>query len=312
MRYPPGTSLFPSRDEFAAYLEACAERLAVEIRLGVRVERIDGGDGRWTVRATDGDLAADEVIVATGYASEPVVPDWPGLERSASTGSCCTRPTIAIPSRSPAGGCWWWAPDPRGWRSRTSSSMRAPRRCGWRSARRRTSCCARWRVSRETRSPWRSRDCRHGLRTLRIAWCEGSCLATSRGTAFHSLQRGPSHDPDALERPPRGRRPAVLRAIVGGRIDIVGAVERFERTAVVLAGGRRLEPDAVIAATGSRCGLKSLVAHLWVLDPRGVPNAVGGQEAAPGLRFIGFSPGPGLIRRVSVESERAARGIARG
>jgi putative flavoprotein involved in K+ transport len=80
---------------------------------------------------------------------------------------------------------------------------------------------------------------------------------------------------------------------------------------VKLPDDARIEPDAIIAATGYRCGLESLVGHLAVLDDRGVPRAVGGREAAPGLRFIGFVPVPGQIRYLGVEAKRAARAIAR-
>jgi hypothetical protein len=48
-----------------------------------------------------------------------------------------------------------------------------------------------------------------------------------------------------------------------------------------------------------------------VLDERGLPRALGGREAAPGLRFIGFVPVPGQIRYVSVEAGRATRETAR-
>jgi hypothetical protein len=54
-----------------------------------------------------------------------------------------------------------------------------------------------------------------------------------------------------------------------------------------------------------------LVGHLGVLGERGVPEVVGGREAAPGLRFVGFVPVPGQIRRSAIEARRAARAIAR-
>jgi hypothetical protein len=48
-----------------------------------------------------------------------------------------------------------------------------------------------------------------------------------------------------------------------------------------------------------------------VLDERGRPRAVGGREAAPGLRFIGFVPVPAQIRYVDIEAKHAALEIAR-
>jgi hypothetical protein len=99
----------------------------------------------------------------------------------------------------------------------------------------------------------------------------------------------------------------VIRAIKSRRIEVVGGVEALDETGVRLSDGMRVEPDAVIAATGYRCGLETVVGHLGVLDHLGRPRAIGGREAAPGLRFIGFSPGPGQIGRMGGEARRAAR-----
>jgi hypothetical protein len=103
----------------------------------------------------------------------------------------------------------------------------------------------------------------------------------------------------------------VIRMIKNRRIEVVAGVEAFDATGVRLSGGGRVEPDAIIAATGYRCGLETLVGHLDVLDEHGHPRTVGGREAAPGLRFIGFIPGPGQIQRMGREARRMAREITR-
>ena len=99
----------------------------------------------------------------------------------------------------------------------------------------------------------------------------------------------------------------VIDAIKDRRIEIVPAVEALEQRGARLADGTRADVDAIIAATGYRCGLETLVGHLGVLDERGVPRVVGGGEAAPGLRFIGYRPVPGQIRLSGIEARRAAR-----
>ena len=102
----------------------------------------------------------------------------------------------------------------------------------------------------------------------------------------------------------------VLQAIRERRIEIVGAVEGFDETGVLLAGGERIEPDAVIAATGYRTGLEPMVGHLGVLDGHGAPRVIRG-EAAPGLRFVGYDPRPAQLRYLGIEASRAAKAIAR-
>ena len=104
---------------------------------------------------------------------------------------------------------------------------------------------------------------------------------------------------------------AALQAIRDRRIEIVAGVESLDETGVGLADGTRIEPDAVIAATGYRCGLEPVVGHLDVLDERGVPRARDGEPAAPGLRFVGYTPIPAQMRHAGLEAKWAAKAIAR-
>ena len=88
-------------------------------------------------------------------------------------------------------------------------------------------------------------------------------------------------------------------------------VAALDKTGVELADGARVEPDAVICATGYRRALEPLVGHLGVLDKTGLPRARGVTPAAPGLRFIGYVPRPGGLGYMGKESRTAARAIAR-
>jgi hypothetical protein len=105
--------------------------------------------------------------------------------------------------------------------------------------------------------------------------------------------------------------PEVIGAIKDGRIEVVRGMESLDETGVELADGGRVEPDAVICATGYRRALEPLVGHLDVLDERGLPRARGSMPAAPGLRFIGYVPRPGGLGYMGKESRKAARAIAR-
>ena len=75
------------RDGMIDYLERYRDRNQLEVRCGTEAERIDAaatqdGDGaRWVIRTVAGErLPARSVVVATGHAHTPYVPDWPGLE----------------------------------------------------------------------------------------------------------------------------------------------------------------------------------------------------------------------------------------
>ena len=64
MPFPaPGFS-FPTKDDMAAYLEAYAERFALPVRTGVRVDRLSRDGSHYTVSAGDRRFIADHVVVA--------------------------------------------------------------------------------------------------------------------------------------------------------------------------------------------------------------------------------------------------------
>lgn len=308
-RYERGTALFPSRDEFIAYLEQYVQRQGTDVRLGTRVERIDRDDGVWALRTSAGDMRAEQVIVATGYAHEPFIPAWSGRDRFTGRLVHSADYRNAHPFRDgdvlvagPGSSGMEIAFDlAEGGAGRVRLSVRTAPNIVLRS------------LGGLPGDPF-------AVTMLRLP----PRVADAQGRVLRRLVLGDLSDvglPQPEEGPfARLRRlgvePAVvdkevIQAIKNRRIEVVGGVEALDTTGVKLSDGARIEPDAIIAATGYRCGLESLVGHLGVLDDRGAPRAVGGDEAAPGLRFIGFVPVPAQIRYLGVEAKRAARLIAR-
>ena len=72
---------FPSRDELIAYLDAYALRHSIDVRLGVRVERIEREFDSWRLVTSEGERHAEHVVVAGGYEHRPHVPAWAGRAR---------------------------------------------------------------------------------------------------------------------------------------------------------------------------------------------------------------------------------------
>jgi hypothetical protein len=106
----------------------------------------------------------------------------------------------------------------------------------------------------------------------------------------------------------------LIPALKNDQIRVVGAVQGFDGTDVVLADGQRIRPDAVIAATGFRRGLEPLVGALDVLRADGRPLVQGPRTHpnAPGLYFIGYSnPISGNLRELGIDAKRIAREVAR-
>ena len=105
-----------------------------------------------------------------------------------------------------------------------------------------------------------------------------------------------------------------ISALKSRSIEVVQAVTKFEKEDVILSDGTRVRPDVVIAATGYRTGLESLVGHLGVLDDCGWPIISGdhAHPATPSLYFMGFKYQPtGALRAHGIDAPKLARKIAK-
>jgi cation diffusion facilitator CzcD-associated flavoprotein CzcO len=299
--YAPGTGLFPSRDAIVRYLEDYAERNALDVRLATRVERVDRDDGGWALRTSTGDVAATQVIVATGFEHTPAIPEWPGRDRFTArllhaaeyrnaepfagaavlvVGPGCSGMEIAYDLAEGGAGRVWLA---------------------------------------VRRGPGGLPGDVAGIAMLRLPprLADAHMKVIRRRVLGDLSEYGlPQPEVGLFTRLRRdGKAPAivdeeVIEAIKARRIEIVAGVESLDETGVRLADGVRIEPDAVVAATGYRRALEPIVGHLDVLDERGVPRALRGTAAAPGLRFVGYVPRPGQIGYMGGEARHAAKAIA--
>jgi len=308
--YPKGTPMFPTRDQVVEHIRGRAGDAGLDLLLGTRVQRLSRTNGSWTVETGKGDIDARQVVLATGYENEPLVPEWNGRESFAGdlihsaeyrnadrfrsrrvlvVGPGCSGMEIAHDVATGGAAKVWLA-------VRTPPTI----------------------ISRQ------------GPGGLPGEWI-GTLLLnfpTRFGNAFARFgSRQDFGDLSAYGLPvpeeglmTRFRRDGtvpsivdkdVIEAVKEGKVEVVGAVESLDSAGVILTGGRRLEPDAIICATGYRRALEPLVGHLGVLDDRGRPAVVAPKPAAPGLRFVGYTSRPGALGFMSRQAKRSAKAIAR-
>ncbi|MEU3949435.1 NAD(P)/FAD-dependent oxidoreductase [Streptomyces sp. NPDC029526] len=302
-----------SRDDVVRYLEKYAEHHRLEIVTGVEVDRVERtADGTgWLLRATGGrELTGAAVVVATGYNHTPRVPDWPG--RASYTGEFlhahAYRNPVPFAGRDVlvAGvgntGAEIAVDLVEGGAARVRLSVRtAPH------------------IVRRSTAGWPAQYSGVLVRRLPVGLVDRLSRAQARvalpDLSAHGL---PRPDTGLYSRVLEGAIPVqdvgLVDAVRTGRVEIVAAVEGFDDGAVLLADGTRIEPDAVVAATGYVRALEGLVGHLGVLDDRGRPVAHGGRSpaGAPGLYFTGFTnPISGNLREMALDAERIARAVAR-
>jgi putative flavoprotein involved in K+ transport len=289
--------------EFLAYLARYAERERLAIRTGVDVRRVDAGrDGLVVVTGSE-PVAAAAVVVATGYNREPVVPDWARADprvahsngyRDAEPYRC--RAVLVVGAGNSGsdialdlahGGAR------RVWLSVRTAPGLVPRQA--------LGLPAQVAAVALARAPRRLAD---GIAGLERRLFLGDLAA-------HGL--GAGGDGVFTRHARRGALPILdhgfARAVRAGTVAVVPAVEAIDGEEVVLRDGRRLRPDAIVAATGYRPALVPLVGHLGVLGPDGLPVHHGGavHPAAPGLHFTGFrNPITGALRELRFEARAIA------
>jgi putative flavoprotein involved in K+ transport len=78
MRNPMPRLSFPTKDEFADYLESYAARFSLPVRLRTAVARLGAAEGGYLVTTVAGqEISADNVVVCTGtFGRTPLVPDF--------------------------------------------------------------------------------------------------------------------------------------------------------------------------------------------------------------------------------------------
>ena len=102
LRFPSGPTRSPSREEMADYLRAYAERFALPVETGVRVERVAPAPGGFVAETSADTVRAAHVVVASGPFQRPFVPPAgaqldPSVRQLHSYDYC--RPTDLPPGR---------------------------------------------------------------------------------------------------------------------------------------------------------------------------------------------------------------------
>jgi putative flavoprotein involved in K+ transport len=310
LRMPRSYGRYVARDHVVEYLERYAAHHRLRLCLGTEVRRLDRAQDGWLLATADGRLRSSYVVVATGHNHTPVLPDWPG--RGGFRGDLVHASAYRNP-RPYAGrdvlvvgagntGAEIVADLVEGGARNVRLAVRTPPNI----------------VRREV----------GGLPSQVVSVLVRHLPPLTVDRMIRSVQRltVPDLDAHGLPRPVDGVYTRIVRddqipvldvglvdAVRAGRVQVVGEVLGFDRAEVVLAGGERVSPDAVIVAAGYRRGLEPLVGHLGVLRADGRPRAHGPltDVRAPGLWFTGYTnPISGMLRELAIDARRIARAIA--
>ncbi|MEU6508671.1 NAD(P)/FAD-dependent oxidoreductase [Streptomyces sp. NPDC046942] len=301
------------RDDVVRYLEKYAEHHELEIVTGVevfRVERAADGTG-WLLHASGGrELTGSAVVVATGYNHTPLLPDWPGRDDYTGQLLHAGRYRNATP---------YAGRDVLVVGIGNTGAEIAVDLVEGGAARVRLAVRTTPHILRRSTLGWAAQYTGILVRRLPVGLVDRLAGPFAKATMPDLTAHGlPRPDTGLYSRVRQGAIPVqdvgLIDAVRAGRVEIVAAVESFEDGKVVLADGSRIEPDAVIAATGYARALEGLVGHLGVLDGRGRPVVHGGRAPAqaPGLHFTGFTnPISGMFREMALDAGKIAQAVAK-
>jgi putative flavoprotein involved in K+ transport len=312
---PRSAGRWPSRDAVLDYLERYRAGHELEVRGGTEVTRVaaagpqDGDDSRWVMHTRAGErIPARSVVVATGHAHTPYVPDLPG--RESFTGQLVHARGYRNPAPFAGLDVLVIGTGNSGAEIATDLGEGGARRV-WIAVRTPPQI-----VRRDT-AGWPAHATGILVSRLPAALVDPVARLQQRLTVPDLAPYGiPRPDDGLLSRVRRtGEVPlqdvGFIGAVRSRMVTPVAAVTGFEGDKVLLADGSAIAAQAVIAATGYRRGLEDLVGHLGVLDERGMPKAHGGQAAAPGLFFLGYTVSlRGMLRDIAAEARRLAPAVA--
>lgn len=306
--FPREWGTFPTRDQYVDYLTRYAAQRGVAVRTGITVHRVDPVPEGWVLDTSEGPARCAHVVVATGLANRPVLPEW---SQDPSFGGTVLHPDeyrnatpfhgqdVVVVGAGSSG--LELAYDlARGGAGRVCLSVRTPPNILLREVH---GIPADLPVPLFLHLPDRFVDrLLAGMQRRVIGDLTAYGLPPATEGAITALKR-------------RGAGvavvdPEVIDAIREGLITVLPEVTGLTTDGVVLADGQRVAAEVVLLATGYTTGLDRLVGHLDVLDERGMPWARSAEEARPGLRFVGYVYRPGLTGYVGRQARRVAREIA--
>lgn len=308
LRMPRTYGRWVSRDDVVDYLERYAAHHALRVAPGVDVQRVDRTEVGWRLETTDGPIETTYVVVATGHNNVPALPEWPGRDGFLGTLVHGSHYRNAVPYAGKdvlvvgAGntGAEMAVDLVEGGARTVRLAVRTPPNI----------------VRREIAGLIPVQAVSVLVRRLPPALVDRLIRSVQRVTVPALAAYGlPRPDVGVYTRIVRdGAIPildvGLIDAVRKGQVDVVGEVIGFDGADVLLAAGQRVEPDAVVVATGYRRGLEALVGHLGVLRDDGRPVVTGGRNdpRAPGMWFTGFTvPISGMLRELGLDARRIAR-----
>jgi putative flavoprotein involved in K+ transport len=307
-RIPLNAGRWPTKEDMVRYFDHYVQRQNIALRLGCEVHRVDRADGFWQLDTSSGEIRTPAIVLATGNYSAPTIPAWPGLKRFNGKIVHSVDFTNAWPYRGRdvlVVGAGNSAADiavqlVNDGARRIWLAVRTPPH-----------------LVRRAIGPFPSDIFLELFSRVPARMVDPVISRMNRlllgDLSAYGFERPPLGLKATVEK--RGRIPTLADELIDvvrlGRVEVVAAVKAVGSDSVVLADGRSLAPQVIIAATGFGTDLERLVGHLDVLDEHGNPRGGFASHVGDGMFAIAYGiPPNGPLRAIRVNSTRLAREVA--
>lgn len=304
MEFPKSVGRYPRKADVISYLDSYAKTMALEVRTNCEVVSITPSETGWNVRHSLGQDGADIIVLATGIAQTPVMPDWPGLDSF--TGSIThssayksandfKKQRALVVGFGNSGGDI--ALDLAQADATVSLSVRGPVNL----------------LPKELFGiPITSFGILRKIFSYKMADAMTAPVLRMKLGKTESYGLQPMNKGALAQIVEDGRVPLIdvgtLAAIKARKIEVKPGITQIEGAAVHFADGKTQEYDSIIAATGYQVDLSSLLPETpHVLSIKGEPKVSGAPSGADGLYFCSYKVSPnGQLFQMGLEAKAIA------
>jgi hypothetical protein len=305
--FPADTPRYPSRRQVIHYLETYANQFDLQPHFGQMATNIEQIDGLWQVTTANGRYIGRNLVMATGYTNQPVVPIWPGQEQfkgqilhssQYKNGADFAAKHVLVVGFGNSGG--EIAIDLYEHGALPSISVRGP-------------------VNVIPRDILGIPILSIGILMSKLPTAVADVLAapllklTIGDLSRYGLQKLPYGPNTQIARD--GRIPLLdvgtVSLIKQGVLQVKPAIKRFDSEEVRFVDGQSQAYGAVVLATGYQPNLDVFANGIGsALDNAGQPLCSGQESPLTGLYFCGFYISPtGMLREIGIEARQIAQSI---